>query len=203
MNREDIKIEAFTLVETIIAMTLISIIFVMIMQAFSAILLSTYLVDARSSVRSESEFVSEYFKLRIKNADPRSIVCTSEDSNAALIGDYPNHSIYWQNSGSSTSYVFKVQEITGLDGKKSKRFCLSHYNPHEASPRYTTDCKNVLTYNDVTVSDIDISCDKVTDDVTRAEFWIINLNYKMSSTIDMGDKPAVQNVPRHVSISIR
>jgi hypothetical protein len=76
-------------------MTLIAVIFLLITQAFSSLLLGSYLTDARTTVRNEGEFVGEYLKLRIKNADPRTLTCSSG----------ANKYISWQSKG-STDYNY-------------------------------------------------------------------------------------------------
>lgn len=188
---------AFTLVETMIAMTLIAIIFLMIMQAFNSILIGSYLVDARTAVRNESEFVSEYFELRIKNADPRGVRCnntTTTDAQQQL----RKKSVSWSNLGSSTKYTFWYDDtINPLNGQKFERFCIN------TGTSLTTTCQNVLTYNDVRVHSVEISCEEIEIEATREVFTLINLTYKMDSKALIGERPAVRDVSRHISISLR
>jgi Tfp pilus assembly protein PilE len=165
---------AFTLVETIIAMTLVSVIFLLITQAFSSLLLGSYLIDARTTVRNESEFVGEYFKLRIKNADPRTVSCSNGTKKY----------IAWQSKGSTDFNYFFL-----LDSK----FCFSKQS--------SDSCDTVLTYSDVIVKEVRITCDPA--EFAEAPIANVNLTFKMDSSTQLGDRPAVQDVSRFVSISIR
>lgn len=169
-----------------VSMTLISVIFLMIMQSFNAILLGSYLIDARTAVRNESEFVGEYFKLRVKNADPRSVTCNNTGS-----AKY----ITWQSKGSSDSWVFFAEP----QGDNTYRFCM-YQNPN---PGATPDlkCHRILTYNDVRVTKVDVTCEA--PDADRAQIANVNLNYTMESTAKLGDGPAVKGVSRFVTVSIR
>lgn len=181
MDQSSKKINAFTLLETIVSMTLIAVIFLMIVQAFNSLLLGSYLIDARTAVRNESEFVGEYFKLRIKNADPRSIKCSAPTD--------PVKSVIWQPRGASDTYIFYgQQEETG-----KYRFCLAQST--------TPTCETVLTYNDVIVTDISFTCE--TPEFDEAQVANVNLKYTMESAALLGNKPAVKNVSRFVNVSIR
>ena len=171
------------MLETIVSMALISIIFVMVIQSFNSLLLGSYLVDARTSVRNEGEFIGEFFKLRIKNADPRTIKCDNARA------DKP---ISWQSLGSSDSYKFFL-DTTATTGA---RFCLS------IAP--STGCDQVLTYNDVIVRDVNITCELTPPDpVTGQQFTTVNLSYNMDSAVKLGDRPAVRDVSRFISVAIR
>lgn len=182
-NNRAQRIIAFTLLETIVAMTLISVIFLMIVQSFNALLLGSYLIDARTSVRNESEFVGEYFKLRIKNADPRSIICT----NTANV-----KSVTWQPKGASDTFTFYGQ-LENADVAGRYRFCLSQANNPE--------CETVLTYNDVVVTDIQLTCE--TPDFDKAQVANVNLKFTMESTAKLGEVAAVRDVSRFINVSIR
>jgi len=135
--------------------------------------MGSYLIDARTTVRNESEFVGEYFKLRIKNADPRTIAC----SNSAKV-------ISWQSKGASdSSYFFQ----------KGSGFCYSQQS--------ATSCDTILTYSDVVVKNVSISCDSPT--FIEAPVANVNLSFEMDSTKQLGDHPAVRDVSRFISVSIR
>jgi len=121
------NLNAFTLVETVIAMTLVAVIFLLLMQSFNSLILGSYLIDARTTVRNESEFVSEYFKLRIKNADPRTIDCSQP--NAAI------PKISWQTKGTSDNWVFFAEG----DTSNGYKFCIA------SKTTSTTTCETVLT----------------------------------------------------------
>jgi type II secretory pathway component PulJ len=176
------RVSAFTLLETIVAMTLISVIFLMIVQSFNSLLLGSYLVDARTAVRNESEFVGEYFKLRIKNADPRSIKCSLPTD--------PVKSVTWQPKGASDTFIFYGQP---MENAGSYSFCMAQAsNPV---------CETVLTYNDVRVTSIEFTCETPAYDV--AQVANVNLKYTMESTAKLGDKPAIKDVTRFINVSIR
>lgn len=168
-----LTVTAFTLVETIIAMTLITVIFLMVTQSFSSLLLGSYLIDARTTVRNEGEFVGEYFKLRVKNADPRTVSCPASENY-----------IYWQSKGATDNNYFF------LEGDK---FCFSNQSKDR--------CDTILTYSDVTVKNVTINCDA--PDFTEAPVANVNLSFEMDSTTKFGTKPAVQDVSRFISVSIR
>ena len=173
---------AFTLVETIVSMTLISVIFLMVIQAFNSMLLGSYLIDARTAVRNEGEFVGEYFKLRIKNADPRSVTCPT---------DSPKR-ISWQSKGSSDSYTFFIEP---LDDPTTYRFCMMQ------STTDTPTCDTILTYADVKVRNVTISCE--TPEFNQAPISNVNLSFVMDSTAKLGNNPAVRDVSRFINVSIR
>ncbi|MFZ6021853.1 MAG: PulJ/GspJ family protein [Patescibacteria group bacterium] len=175
------KIAGFTLLETIIAMTLISLIFVMIVQSFNTLLLGSYLIDARTAVRNESEFVGEYFKLRIKNADPRSIKCSAPND--------PIKSVTWQPKGASDTFIFYGQK----EADDKYRFCMAQAT--------TPVCETVLTYADVKVTSLAFTCE--TPDFDEAQVANVNLTYTMESTAKLGEEPAVKNISRFINVSIR
>jgi type II secretory pathway pseudopilin PulG len=175
---------AFTLVETMISMALISAIFMMVMQAFSSLILGSYIIDARTAVRNESEFVSEYFKLRIKNAEPRSLFC---DNNKGEIS--------WQPKGASDRYTFAF--IPGSLNSVAS-FCIDNEAVLNA-----TSCDTMLTYDDVIVKNVVVNCETAKDIVTGQEFSSVNLSFMMDSVAKLGKKPAVSNVTRFVSVSVR
>lgn len=168
------------------SMTLISVIFLMVVQAFNSMLLGSYLIDARTAVRNEGEFVAEYFKLRIKNADPRSITCSQ---NTLIIS--------WQAKGSSDSYTFFAQQLPSLPSAPTTyRFCMTQ----SANPNPTCD-DTIITYADVKVRDVVISCEVPT--WTEAPISNVNLTFIMDSTALLGTEPAVKDVSRFVNVSIR
>ena len=182
-NNLQLKSSAFTLLETLVSMTLISIIFLMVVQSFNALLLGSYLIDARTAVRNESEFVSEYFKLRVKNADPRSVTC----------GILPDGSVkvQWQPKGASDELVFIAQK----NADKDYTFKIG---PDIAS---INEKGKVLTYNDIRVTSVSINCE--TPEFDEAQVANINLTYTLESTAKLGDVAAVRDVSRFVSVSIR
>ncbi|PIY17755.1 hypothetical protein CO112_02370 [Candidatus Dojkabacteria bacterium CG_4_9_14_3_um_filter_150_Dojkabacteria_WS6_41_13] len=163
-------------------MTLISVIFLMVIQAFNSMLLGSYLIDARTAVRNEGEFVGEYFKLRIKNADPRSITCPT---------DSPKR-ISWQSKGSSDSYTFFIEP---LDDPTTYRFCMTQ------SSLSNPLCDTILTYADVKVRDVTISCE--TPAYNQAPISNVNLSFVMDSTAKLGENSAVRDVSRFINVSIR
>ncbi len=171
---------AFTLLETLVSMTLIAIIFLMVVQSFNSLLLGSYLIDARTAVRNESEFVGEYFKLRVKNADPRSLKCSS-------VGGSPK--VSWQSKGSSDKWTFYAQK----NADKDFTFCISNTD--------SLTCDKVLTYNDIRVTSVNITCE--TPDFDEAQVANVNLDYVIESTAKLGDVAAVKGVSRFVNVSIR
>ncbi len=181
-NNKTIKVlDAFTLVETLIAMSLIAVLFVLIMQALSSMLLGSLLIEARTAVRTEGEFVGEYLKLRIKNADPASLVCDDESDLKPIT---------WQTKGSSDTHTFYFDE-------PNDRFCLDNDSTQASA------CDTVLTYNDVIVHDVIVNCESTIDDITGQQFTTVNLMFDLDSTQKYGDGPAVANVSRFINIAIR
>lgn len=172
---------AFTLIETLVSMTLISIIFLMIVQAFNSLLLGSYLIDARTSVSNEGEFVGEYFKLRVKNADPRSVKCSGPSDSIK--------SVTWQPKGASDTFTFFADQVQ--PGKY--RFCLGQST--------TPTCDTVLTYNDVNVTNVSFNCEAPSFD--QAQVANVNLNFSLDSTAQLGNQPAVKGVSRFINVSIR
>ncbi|MCC7304265.1 hypothetical protein IT418_02525 [bacterium] len=163
-----------------VSMTLIAIIFLMVIQAFNSLLLGSYLIDARTAVRNESEFVGEYFKLRVKNADPRSLSCTTQNG-------IPK--VSWQSKGSSDKWVFFAQR----NDNKDYTFCIANSD--------SLTCEKVLTYKDVKVTDVTIECE--TPEFDEAQVANVNLKYTMESTAKLGEIAAVKDVSRFINVSIR
>lgn len=175
------RIDAFTLVETVISMALISIIFLMVMQSFNSLLLGSYLIDARTSVRDEGEFIGEYFKLRVKNADTRSLKCDNEQAQKPIT---------WQTLGSSDTYTFYFDN-------DNTRFCVDDAKTAGIA------CDTVLTYNDVIVKNVVVACATSTDEVTGQQYTSVNLQFDMDSALLLGNRPAVRDVSRFISVSVR
>lgn len=152
----------------------------MVVQAFNSLLLGSYLIDARTAVRNESEFVGEYFKLRVKNADPRSLACTNQNNSPK---------VSWQSKGSSDKWVFFAQR----NAEKDYVFCIANSD--------SLTCEKVLTYNDVKVTSVEITCE--TPDFDEAQVANVNLKYTMESTAKLGEVAAVKDVSRFINVSIR
>lgn len=162
-------------------MTLIAVLFALIMQAFSSMLLGSFLIEARSAVRTQGEFVGEYFKLRVKNADPASLVCDPENE---------QQPITWQTKGSSDTHTFYYDVA-------NKRFCIDNGSTD------ATACDTVLTYSDVKVHTVITTCEVATDVITGQKYTTVNLLFDMDSTWKYGEGPAVSDVSRFVNVAIR
>lgn len=180
--RKTQRTTAFTLVETLIAMSLIAVIFLLVMQAFGSLTLGSFLIDARTSVRNEGEFIGEYLKLRIKNADPRTLKCNNTTKE-----------ISWQSKGASDEFTL----FLGQSSTSVPRFCIDDKSTHDIT------CDTVLSYDDVIVKNVDVSCETIADDVTGEQFTNVNLSFEMDSVAKLGQVPAVKDVSRFISVAIR
>jgi hypothetical protein len=153
----------------------------MVMQAFGSLTLGSYLIDARTAVRNEGEFIGEYFKLRIKNADPRSLECNDTTKE-----------ISWQPKGSSDEFTLFLDTSTS----EVPRFCIDDKSTSSIS------CDTVLSYDDVLIKDVVVACESTTDELTGEQYTNINLSFVMDSTIRLGERPAVKDVTRFFSVSL-
>jgi hypothetical protein len=163
-------------------MSLIAVIFLLVMQAFSSLTLGSYLIDARTSVRNEGEFIGEYFKLRIKNADPRSLKCNNTTKE-----------ILWQSKGASDEFTL----FLGTSSTNISRFCIDDKSTTGIS------CDTVLSYDDVIIKNVEVGCETISDDITGEQFTNVNLSFMMDSAAKLGEVPAVKDVSRFISVAIR
>lgn len=196
------KIAALSLAETLISMTILSIIFLMIMQSFNAILLGSYMIDARTSVRTEGEFVSEFFELYAKNADPRTLVVVGQNTainmcngSALRPNTFTVNSVTWQPLGSGETYTFGY-EVADI-GLNTGRFIFIQ------KPQAGTAVRSVLTYGDVNVKDIQLSCETASDSLTGQTFTTVSVAFKLDSKLQMNGRPTVQNVQRTITVVVR
>jgi len=183
------KLIALTLIETIVSMTLMAVIFLTVMQAFNSILLGSYMIDARTAVRNEGEFITEYFRLYLKNADPRTLSCTQDTnypSNPAIL------KLKWQPLGTADTYQFfyNTAFIPGTSDQYG-RFTLTQ-NGKEV----------ILSYPDVNIrpETVAIQCDSFTDSLTGQTINTVSLKFSIDSALQLAGRPAVKDVPRNVTV---
>jgi Tfp pilus assembly protein PilE len=174
-DKKTIKVAALTLIETLVSLTILAVLFLIALQSFNTMLLGSYLIDARIAVRNEGEFVNEFFSQYAKSADPRSIVCNST-------------TVSWQPIGSAEYYHLVYEADPG-------RFVFKQVG--------TTEKISVLTYGDVIIKDVKISCEQTTDTLTGQIIASISVQFKMDSTVKIGDRPAVLNVQRYITVVAR
>lgn len=172
-----------TLIETLVAMTILTVIFMIILSSFNSIIYSSVMVDARTAVRNESEFVNEFFKLYVKNADQRTLVCMNEPN---------NKSISWSPQGGFETYSFQFIEEDDIG-----RFQLV-VDDNLEDPKTT-----ILTYGDVDIHDVSIYCDSTIDTLTGKSVSSVSLTYLVDSTTRLGDHPAARNIKRVVTVALR
>ncbi|GEM_PF-1946238 len=186
-------IEGLTLIETIISMTLMSIIFLVVMQSFNSILLGSYMIDARTSVRNEGEFITEYFRLYAKNADARTVSCipdTAYPANPAI------QKISWQPLGTSDSYqfIYERQAVPGSTVETYGRFTMIQNGK-----------QIILSYPDIDIAqeDVAMQCNAFTDPTTGQVINTISIRFKIDSALKLAGAPAVKDVPRNVTVTVR
>lgn len=201
-KKTSLRIKALSLAETLISMTILSIIFLMIMQSFNAILLGSYMIDARTSVRTEGEFVSEFFELYAKNADPRTLVVvgattTTNMCNGAALrpNTFATKSITWQPLGSGETYTFTYEIADATLG--TGRFAFVQ------KPQVGTAVRSVLTYGDVNVKDVEVSCETASDSLTGQTFTTVSVSFKLDSMLQMNGRPTVRDVQRTITVVVR
>lgn len=181
------NLSAFTLVETVISLALVAIIFVLVMQAFNSLILGSYLIDARTAVRNEGEFVSEYLKLRIKNADPKTLEVRQTPTGSELT---------WQTRGATDVFTVFVQE----DPARANYYRLCIDNTASIG---TITCDTVLTYQDVNIKNFKTNANIYTDPATGQIFSSVDISFSMDSTAKLGSRAAVVDVSRYFTIAIR
>lgn len=200
-QKKHARVPALSLVETLISLTILSVLFLMMMQSFNAILFGSYLIDARTSVRTEGEFVSQFFELYARNADPRTIVALNTATNVNICNNAPisgvgmkPSSITWQPLGSGETYTFYFE--TSPTGKGRLSF-------DQKVPGVATPIKSVLTYGDVNIKDVVMTCESATDSLSGQTLTTVSVQFKLDSALQLGGRPAVQDVQRYVTVVVR
>jgi len=186
------RLKAFTLIETLISILLMSIISMITLFCLNAILKASYLISARTSVRDNSEFAIEFIKRKLKNANPHSISCTETNNpdgtiNQRVINWSPligseTYSLYLKKNTNNNSLIF-VENIGGP--------------PHEI----------VLTYEDVNIKDFDIinNCSNITPyiDNKGVAHVLVEFSFTTESVLKWGkNKPAVGDVKKYVAVLV-
>lgn len=184
------KLSAYTIIETVISLALISMALMAMFNAMNYIYRANIFIDDRIAIRDQMTFVIRYLEERLRNANPSAIYLNSGNS-----------ILSWHAVGQNTIYELLWQK--NLDhpyfaNKKYSRLVLRQSDDNGKTYRET-----VLTYPGLNVVNVEVSLgEPYYDKITMLTYRTITIHFVLESTRNFGKQPLVRNVNKYLNILV-